>query len=109
MLLSIFTRYSSGRKYAGDRTYRGCNCPSWIGGQINKDYFRQSDRTRQWGEAEELRLKLEDAFVKGLHQFRPASLGTLALVLSPKMEPRLLESSSPEVLPPRSKMSRVTV
>jgi len=108
-LLSVFTRHSSECKYNGDRTYRRCNCPKWIGGQVNKEYFRKSACTRQWGEAEELRLKLEDAVVKGLPPFGPAPTESLALVASPQVEPPSLESPHGEVLPPRPKKPRVTV
>jgi len=109
LLLSVFTRHSSECKYNGDRTYRRCNCPKWIGGQVNKEYFRKSACTRQWGEAEELRLKLEDAVVKGLPPFGPAPTESLALVASPQVEPPSLESPHGEVLPPRPKKPRVTV
>jgi hypothetical protein len=59
MLLSVFSRHSSDCKYAADRTFRRCNCPKWIGGQVNREYFRKSAGTRQWNEAEEYRLKME--------------------------------------------------
>jgi hypothetical protein len=55
LLLSVFTRHSSKSKYDSDRTYRRCNCPKWIGGQINRDYFGESAGTRQWNDAEEYR------------------------------------------------------
>jgi hypothetical protein len=80
LLLSVFTRHSSDCKYAGDRTYRRCNCPKWIGGQVNREYFRKSAATRQWNEAEEYRLKLEDALVKGLPPFGPEPESLLAPV-----------------------------
>jgi hypothetical protein len=43
--------------------------PKWVGGQVNGYYFRQSAKTRQWAEAEEVRLRLEEALVKGLPPF----------------------------------------
>jgi hypothetical protein len=71
MLLSVFTRHSIDCKYSDDRSYRRCNCPKWIGGQVNREYFRKSARTRQWGEAEEYRLKLKETLAKGLPPFGP--------------------------------------
>ena len=46
MLLSVFSRHSSDCKYAADRAFRRCNCPKWIGGQVNREYFRKSAGTR---------------------------------------------------------------
>ena len=69
MLLSVFTRYSTSCRFSRDRACRRCNCPKWVGGQVNGYYFRQSTKTRQWAEAEEVRLKLEDALAKGLPPF----------------------------------------
>jgi integrase len=109
LLLSVFTRHSNDCKYVGDRTYRRCNCPKWIGGQVNRDYFRKSAGTRQWGEAEELRLKLEDALLKGLPPFGPSRPDTLGLVAFPKVESPALEATPVEVLPPTPKKPRVTV
>ena len=109
MLLSVFTRHTASCKFSKDRACRRCNCPKWVGGQVNGYYFRQSARTRQWAEAEELRLKLEDALLKGAPPFGPAPAETLALVAHPEIEPAPLESPSEEVLPPRPKKPRVTV
>src|SRR6266567_7682932 len=72
MLLSVFTRHSAGCKFSRDRACRRCNCPKWVGGQINGYYFRQSAKTRQWAEAEAVRLQLEEALAKGLPPFGPA-------------------------------------
>jgi integrase len=66
MLLSVFTRHSTSCRFSRDRACRRCNCPKWVGGQVNGYYFRQSAKTRQWAEAEEVRLKLEEALIKGL-------------------------------------------
>jgi integrase/recombinase XerD len=109
MLLSVFTRHSADCKYAGDRTYRRCNCPKWIGGQVNKDYFRKSASTRQWNDAEEYRLRLEDALVKGLPPFGPAPEPTPAS-LSLVAIPQIAFAPTPEILPPsKSSKARVTV
>jgi hypothetical protein len=59
MLLSVFTRHSAGCKFSRDRACRRCNCPKWVGGQINGYYFRQNAKTGQWAEAEAVRLQLE--------------------------------------------------
>jgi len=75
VLLSVFSRHSSDCKYAADRKFRRCNCPKWIGEQVNREYFRKSAGTRQWNEAEEYRLKLEDALAKGLPPFGPELAG----------------------------------
>lgn len=72
MLLSVFTRHSAGCKFSRDRSCRRCNCPKWVGGQINGYYFRQSAKTRQWAEAEAVRLQLEEALAKGLPPFGSA-------------------------------------
>jgi len=72
MLLSVFTRHSAGCKFSRDRACRRCNCPKWVGGQINGCYFRQSARTRQWAEADAVRQQLEEALAKGLPPFGSA-------------------------------------
>jgi len=72
MLLSVFTRHSAGCKFSRDRACRRCNCPKWVGGQINGYYFRQSAKTRQWAEAEAVRQQLEGALARGLPPFGPA-------------------------------------
>lgn len=72
MLLSVFTRHSAGCKFSRDRACRRCNCPKWVGGQINGYYFRQSARTRQWAEADAVRQQLEEALAKGQPPFGSA-------------------------------------
>ena len=72
MLLSVFSRNSADCKFAHDRSCRRCNCPKWVGGQVNGYYFRQSAKTRQSAEAEEVRVKLEEALIKGLPPFGTA-------------------------------------
>jgi integrase/recombinase XerD len=96
MLLSVFTRHSADCRYSKDRACRRCNCPKWIGGQINGYYFRQSAKTRQWAEAESVRLKLEEALAKGLPPFGAAMAG-----IEPSM--RETESSLPApTVPPEA-------
>jgi hypothetical protein len=76
MLLSVFTRHSTGCKFSRDRACRRCNCPKWVGGQIDGYYFRQSAKTRQWAEAEAVRQQLEEALAKGLPPFGTAVADT---------------------------------
>ena len=78
MLLSVFTRHATGCRFSRDRACRRCNCPKWVGGQVNGYYFRQSAKTRQWAEAEEVRLKLEEALAKGQPPFGLAMADGLA-------------------------------
>jgi len=70
MLLSVFTRHSTGCKFSRDRARRLCSCPNWLGGEINGYYFRQSARTREWADA--IRQQLEEALAKGLPPFGSA-------------------------------------
>ncbi len=72
MLLSVFTRHSTSCRFSRDRACRRCNCPKWVSGQVNGYYFRQSAKTRQWAEAEEVCVKLEEALIKGLPPFGAA-------------------------------------
>jgi integrase len=112
MLLSVFSRHSSDCKYAADRTFRRCNCPKWIGGQVNREYFRKSAGTRQWNEAEEYRLKLEDALVKGLPPFgpEPDSGLTPVGVSAPAAPPALPVALPPEEInAAKPEKARVTV
>ena len=78
MLLSVFTRHATSCRFSRDRACRRCNCPKWVGGQVNGYYFRQSAKTRQWAEAEEVRLKLEEALAKGQPPFGLAMADGLA-------------------------------
>ena len=99
MLLSVFTRHSTGCKFSRDRACRRCNCPKWVGGQLNGYYFRQSAKTRQWAEAEEVRLKLEEALVKGLPPFGNAVASDSALPVFTPADPP--PASRPEATEPR--------
>ena len=88
MLLSVFTRHSTSCRFARDRACRRCNCPKWVGGQVNGYYFRQSAKTRQWAEAEEVRLKLEEALIKGLPPFGLAMAdGSASLPMPTPVDP----------------------
>ncbi|MDE3186563.1 MAG: tyrosine-type recombinase/integrase [Acidobacteriota bacterium] len=90
MVFSVFTRHSSGCKFKRDRLCRRCSCPKWVGGQVNKEYFRQSASTRIWDEAEQLRDKLEEALLRGLPPF--GSQPKSALLPAPA-ESRLLPTA----------------
>ncbi|MFP5236060.1 MAG: tyrosine-type recombinase/integrase [Acidobacteriota bacterium] len=93
MLLSVFTRHSAGCKFSRDRACRRCNCPKWVGGQINGYYFRQSAKTRQWAEADAVRQQLEEALAKGLPPF-----GTAVA----EAEPTVHDTPAPPVAPSAS-------
>jgi integrase/recombinase XerD len=94
MLLSVFTRHSAGCKFSRDRACRRCNCPKWVGGQINGYYFRQSARTRQWAEAEGVRQQLEEALAKGLPPFGPAVAAAASALQSTTAPPALPTTST---------------
>lgn len=109
MLLSVFTRHSTTCRFSRDRACRRCNCPKWVGGQVNGYYFRQSAKTRQWAEAEEVRLKLEEALIKGLPPFGTAVAADSAPPIPPPADPpptSRTEVPEPRVPKPRP---RVTV
>jgi hypothetical protein len=74
MLHSVFALHTASCKFSKDRAGRRCNCPEWVGGQVNGYYFRQSAKTRQWAEAEACRLKLEEALAKGAASLRARKL-----------------------------------
>jgi integrase/recombinase XerD len=94
MLLSVFTRHSAGCKFSRDRACRRCNCPKWVGGQINGYYFRQSAKTRQWAEAEAVHEQLEEALAKGLPPFGPAVATTESALQSTTAPPAPLSTST---------------
>ena len=109
MLLSVFTRHSTSCRFSRDRACRRCNCPKWVGGQINGYYFRQSAKTRQWAEAEEVRVKLEEALVKGLPPFGTAvATGSAPPIPTPADPPPTSRTEVPEPRVPKPR-PRVTV
>jgi hypothetical protein len=109
MLLSVFTRHSAGCKFSRDRACQRCNCPKWVGGQVNGYYFRQSAKTRQWAVAEEMRLKLEEAFVRGLPPFGFAvATGSALSHPTPADPPAAPRTEIPEPRVPKPR-PRVTV
>ncbi|MHB1701394.1 MAG: tyrosine-type recombinase/integrase [Acidobacteriaceae bacterium] len=109
MLLSVFTRHSTSCRFSRDRACRRCNCPKWVGGQINGYYFRQSAKTRQWAEAEEVRVKLEEALVKGLPPFGTAvATGSAPPTPTPADPPPMSRTEVPEPRVPKPR-PRVTV
>lgn len=83
----VFTRHSAGCKFSRDRACRRCNCPKWVGGQINGYYFRQSAKTRQWAEADAVRQQLEEALAKGLPPFGSAVIAAESTVREPTAPP----------------------
>ena len=109
MLLSVFTRHSTSCRFSRDRACRRCNCPKWVGGQVNGYYFRQSAKTRQWAEAEEVRVKLEEALIKGLPPFGTAVAADSAPPIpTPADPPPMSRTGVPEPLVPKPR-PRVTV
>jgi len=109
MLLSVFSRHSADCKFAHDRSCRRCNCPKWVGGQVNGYYFRQSAKTRQWAEAEEVRVKLEEALIKGLPPFGTAvATGSAPPIPTPADPPPTSRTGVPEPRVPKPR-PRVTV
>ena len=77
---------------------------------MNGYYFRQSAKTRQWAEAEEVRVKLEEALIKGLPPFGTAvAAGSAPPIPTPADPPpptSRTEVPEPRVPKPRP---RVTV
>ena len=109
MLLSVFTRHSTSCRFSRDRACRRCNCPKWVGGQVNGYYFRQSAKTRQWAEAEEVRVKLEEALIKGLPPFGTAvAAGSAPPIPTPADPPSASRTEVPEPRVPKPR-PRVTV
>jgi hypothetical protein len=109
MLLSVFTRHSTTCRFSRDRACRRCNCPKWVGGQVNGYYFRQSAKTRQWAEAEEVRVKLEEALIKGLPPFGTAvAAGSAPPIPTPADPPLASRTEVPEPRVPKPR-PRVTV
>ena len=109
MLLSVFTRHSTSCRFSRDRACRRCNCPKWVGGQVNGYYFRQSAKTRQWAEAEEVRVKLEEALIKGLPPFGTAvATGSAPPIPTPADPPPASRTEVPEPRVPKPR-PRVTV
>jgi integrase/recombinase XerD len=96
VLLSVFTRHSADCKFARDRNCRRCNCPKWVGGQVNGYYFRQSAKTRQWAEAEEVRLQLEEALIQGTSPFGTAVTGSATPIPTPADPPQASRTEVPE-------------
>lgn len=109
MLLSVFTRHSTTCRFSRDRACRRCNCPKWVGGQVNGYYFRQSAKTRQWAEAEEVRVKLEEALIKGLPPFGTAvATGSAPPIPTQADPPPASRTGVPEPRVPKPR-PRVTV
>jgi hypothetical protein len=59
-------------------------------------YFRQSAKTRQWAEAEVVRLQLEDALLKGLPPFGTAAAGSATPIPTPADPPPAARTEVPE-------------
>jgi len=108
-MLSVYTRHHPDCKNAGDKDWRRCNCPKWIWGSVNGSFIRQSARTHNWDEAEEVRLRLmQAATLPALPapQAAEPSAPATPLALPP---PTVQTHPAGEVLPPAPKRPRVTV
>src|ERR1700739_2778157 len=95
MLLSVFTRHSASCRFSKDRACRRCNCPKWVGGQINGYYFRQSAKTRQWAEDDAVRQQPEEALAKARPPFGSA-VAAAASALQSTTAPPVLPTTSTE-------------
>lgn len=60
--ITIFTRHSTGCKYAGDELAKRCTCRKWLRWTHNGKRHRQPAKTRAWAEAEKAKRALEDQF-----------------------------------------------
>ena len=65
-MLSVYTRHSADCKHYGDKLWRRCNCPKWIWGSLNGEFYRLSAKTRLLYEAEQYRHRLENPSVCSL-------------------------------------------
>ncbi|HUA97362.1 MAG TPA: tyrosine-type recombinase/integrase [Terracidiphilus sp.] len=108
-MLSVYTRHHPDCKNAGDKTWRRCSCPKWIWGSLNGKFIRQSARTHNWNEAEEMRLRLIQAVpppaLPAPQAAEPPPPVTPLALPPPAVQPH----SAGEVLPPAQKRPRVTV
>lgn len=59
-LITIFVRHSSDCKYKGDEFARRCQCRKHLRWSQHGTQYRRSAGTRSWGEAEEVKRRLED-------------------------------------------------
>lgn len=96
MIFSVFARHSTHCRFKRDRLYKRCSCPKWVGGQVNKEYFRQSASTRIWEEAEKFRDQLEDALARNLPPFGPAVEAVDGTPACPEPEPAVAAVATSE-------------
>jgi integrase/recombinase XerD len=59
-VITVFVRHSQGCKYAGDEFSKRCNCRKHFRWTQNGTQHRRKAGTRSWGEADELKRRLED-------------------------------------------------
>jgi len=59
-VITIFVRHSVDCKYAGDEFSKRCNCRKHFRWTQNGEQHRRKAGTRSWGEAEDLKRRLED-------------------------------------------------
>jgi len=59
-LITIYVRHSAVCKYTGDEFCKRCNCRKHLRYTLNGKQYREKAGTRSWGEAEEVKRRLED-------------------------------------------------
>jgi len=59
-VITIFVRHTPGCKWTGEEFAKGCKCRKHFRWSKDGKQFRRMAGTRAWGEAEELKRKLED-------------------------------------------------
>jgi site-specific recombinase XerD len=64
-VVTIFVRHSADCKYKDDEHWKRCNCRKHLRWSYDKRQYRQSARTRSWGEAENAKRRLEGSFASG--------------------------------------------
>jgi integrase/recombinase XerD len=71
--ITIFVRHSGACKYAGDETWKRCDCRKSLRWFQGGRQYKRSAKTRSWTQAEEEKRKLEEKFEAGA---KPTALET---------------------------------
>jgi integrase/recombinase XerD len=71
--ITIFVRHSGSCKYAGDETWKRCDCRKSLRWFQDSRQYKRSAKTRSWQQAEEEKRKLEEKFEAGA---KPTALDT---------------------------------
>jgi integrase/recombinase XerD len=80
-LITIFVRHTPGCKYEGDEFSKRCACRKHFRWTQDGKQYRQKAGTRAWGEAEEVKRRLEDQLA-GRAVVEPTKTVTLAAALA---------------------------